>query len=160
LTVYFTRSYDLRTPEFYQDMRKHLVATACAFARTRPVYLMRPVPDMPVNVPESMGRAAIIGHERTVSVSLADYHRRHAAVWAAQDAARDQCGVHILDPLPYLCHDGQCAGAVGGIPIYYDDDHLNERGARLLKPMFATVFAAPPQPQPSARTEAAAVVAH
>ncbi len=63
-------------------------------------------------------------------------------VWAAQDAAAAQCGVKILDPLPYLCHDGRCWGSKDGRPIYYDDDHLSEYGNKLLVPMFKEVFAA------------------
>jgi hypothetical protein len=63
-------------------------------------------------------------------------------VWAAQDAAAAQCGVKILDPLPYLCQDGRCWGSKDGRPIYYDDDHLSEYGNKLLVPMFKEVFAA------------------
>ena len=70
------------------------------------------------------------------------YHARHKVVWAAQDAAVARCGVKILDPLPYLCHDGRCWGSKDGRPIYYDDDHLSEYGNKLLVPMFKEVFAA------------------
>lgn len=75
-----------------------------------------------------------------ISISLEQYHERHNFVWAAQDAAREQCGVKILDPLPYLCWDGRCHGIKDGHSMYYDDDHLSEYGARLLQPMFAKVF--------------------
>ncbi|WP_429183752.1 SGNH hydrolase domain-containing protein, partial [Aeromonas veronii] len=76
-----------------------------------------------------------------ISISLEEYHARHQVVWAAQDAAAAQCGVKILDPLPYLCHDGRCWGSKDGRPIYYDDDHLSEYGNKLLVPMFKQVFA-------------------
>jgi SGNH domain (fused to AT3 domains) len=48
--------------------------------------------------------------------------------------------VIILDPLPYLCSDGRCAGTKDGWPLYRDDNHLSEYGNKLLVPMFAKVF--------------------
>ena len=51
-----------------------------------------------------------------------------------------RCGVRILDPLPYLCGEGRCWGASGGLPNYYDDDHLSQHGANLLIPMFRQIF--------------------
>lgn len=125
---------------FFDEIREGMVSTACEFARTRPVYYVRPIPEMPVNVPKSMARARIQGRDREVSISLSEYRARHAFVWAAQDLAAKRCGVKILDPLPYLCSDGRCVGSVDGLPIYGDDNHLNRRGADLLIPMFRKVF--------------------
>lgn len=80
------------------------------------------------------------GDFKEVSISLAEYHQRNDVFWAAQDAARERCGVRILDPLPYLCRDGRCQGSRDGRPLYYDDNHLSEFGNRLLVPMFAEAF--------------------
>lgn len=139
-TVYFSKPYATSEPAFLQEYAQHLTQTACEIAKDRPVYLMRPIPEMGVDVPKAMSRAMAFGGTRDVSISLAEYHQRHAFVWVAQDAARDRCGVKILDPLPYLCRDGRCYGAKDGRPLYYDDDHLSEFGNRLLVPMFAEVF--------------------
>jgi hypothetical protein len=95
---------------------------------------------MPDDVPKRMGLALSRGQSERVSVSLEDYHRRNAFVWAAQDEAARRCGVQILDPLPYLCSEGRCWGDVGGRPIYYDDDHLSERGGALLTALFRSAF--------------------
>jgi hypothetical protein len=48
--------------------------------------------------------------------------------------------VKILNPLPYLCDDQKCDGTRDGMPLYVDDNHLSERGNRLLVPMFKQVF--------------------
>ncbi|MDO9146304.1 MAG: acyltransferase family protein [Hydrogenophaga sp.] len=143
--VYFSRRYAASEPEFLKEYGQHLVDTACQLAKDRPVYLVRPIPEMGVDVPKMMARRLTLGNNEAVSISLADYHQRHAMVWAAQDAARDRCGVKILDPLPYLCWDGRCHGAKDGRPLYYDDDHLSEHGNKLLVPMFAEIFRAPPR---------------
>jgi peptidoglycan/LPS O-acetylase OafA/YrhL len=138
--VFFSRPYATPEPAFLREYAQHLTATACQMAKDRPVYLVRPFPEMGVDVPKTMARAAMHGKFEDMSISLAEYHQRQGFIWAAQDAARDQCGVKILDPLPYLCHDGRCYGAKEGRPLYFDDDHLSEFGNKLLVPMFATVF--------------------
>ena len=138
--VYFTNVYDTATPEFLAEFSKQLVDTACYFAKSRPVYMVRPIPEMPGNVSIAMTRAMVWGQQNEVSISLAQYHQRHAFVWAAQDNARKRCGIKILDPLPYLCADGRCHGTKNGRPLYSDDNHLSEFGNKLLVPMFAEVF--------------------
>jgi hypothetical protein len=45
-----------------------------------------------------------------ISVPLADYRRRNAWLWAAQDAAHERCGVRILDPCP-ICATKAAASA-------------------------------------------------
>ncbi len=115
--------------------------TACELAKIRPVYLVRPTPEMPVNTPNAVARSLMWGKEmRDVTISMSEYHQRNATVWEAQDAAAKRCDVKILDPIPTLCWDGYCRGMKNGRPMYYDDDHLSEYGARLLTPMFETVF--------------------
>jgi len=139
--AYFDQPQRTITPEFIKHYTAQLVKTACTYAQARTVYMTRPVPEMMENVPKTLSRAMMFGqpvHE--IFVSLETYHQRHAAVWAAQDQAARQCGIKILDPLPYLCHDGRCSGSKAGLPIYHDDDHLSEYGNKLLVPMFRKVF--------------------
>lgn len=136
------------TPAFLGEYAERLVRTACTFATERDVYLMRPIPEMGVHVPQAMARAAMRGSTTRVSISLDEYRARHAITLAAQDEAQRRCGVKILDPLPYLCPDGRCWGDLNGRPLYFDDDHLSEYGNRLLVPLFATLI---PQPMEAAR---------
>ncbi len=137
--VYFSRQYTAAEPAFLTEYAQHLTDTACLLAQDHPVYLVRPIPEMGVDVPRT-ARALVWGKHRDVSISLAHYHERQNFIWGAQDAARSRCGVKILDPLPYLCKDGRCQSAKNGRPIYFDDDHLSEFGNKLLVPMFAEVF--------------------
>jgi SGNH domain (fused to AT3 domains) len=138
--VYFTQRYSTSSPAFLSEFAQRVTDTACELAKDRTVYLVRPIPEIGIDVPKAMGRAMSMGIYKDVSISLLEYHLRHATTWAAQDAARDRCGVKILDPLPYLCWDGRCQGAKDGRSLYYDDDHLSEWGNKLLVPMFAEVF--------------------
>jgi peptidoglycan/LPS O-acetylase OafA/YrhL len=138
--VYFSQRVERPTPGFLQEFREQYVATACQLAAHRPLYLMRPVPEMNDSVPHLMGRALLLGKQVEPSITRAAYLERHALVWAAQDEAAARCGVHLLDPLPYLCDEQKCYGSRDGRPLYIDDDHLSEYGNRLLIPMFSKVL--------------------
>ena len=138
--VYFSKMYTSATPEFFTEFAHHITSSSCELAKRRPVYLVRPLPEMDVDVPRIQSRRMAFGLASDISISMQQYRERSAWVWAAQDAARAQCGVHILDPLPYLCRDGRCYGSKNGRPLYHDDNHLSEFGNKLLLPMFAEVF--------------------
>lgn len=138
--IYFSSPSQKITPELLNEFKSSLINTACELRKHHPVYIVRPWPELKRNVPTTMGRAAIFDETTRVSISLNEYYQRHRFTLDALDEAKQKCGIQVLDPIPYLCHDGQCWGDRNGLPIYYDDDHLNEHGAALLGPMFKTVF--------------------
>jgi len=130
-----------RSDQFLAEMSDGMTKTACAFARYRPVYMLRPVPELSEGVPKSMGWSMVKGNsDYRVSITRQHYAERHRLAIAAQDKAARECGVKLLDPLPYLCDDKNCYGDKDGQPIYFDSDHLSERGGALLIPLFSTVF--------------------
>lgn len=142
ISIHFERPYSSRLePGFIEDFQATLVSTACRLAQQRPVYLMRPVPEFGTSVYRDVIRNIYRGKgKQDIRMPLAQYHERNQLVWAAQDRAAQQCGVKILDPLPYLCDDKFCYGSRNGRPLYYDDDHLSEYGNTYLIPMFEQVF--------------------
>lgn len=139
-TSYFSEIYDRTTSRFLDEFSTHITQSACQLAKRRTVYMVRPIPEMGFDVPKTLSRRMIFGKNNDLSIPIEDYRKRNAWVWAAQDAARDQCGIKILDPIPYLCHDGRCYGSLNDMPLYVDDDHLSEFGNKLLVPMFAEVY--------------------
>ena len=138
--LYFDKPFASRSPEYLQAMREGIIDTACAFAKQRPVYMLRPIPELKRDVPKTMGRAAMRGKQERVSISMDEYRQRNAFAWETQDLAAARCGVTILDPLPYLCRDGNCYGDADGHPLYFDDDHLSEYGGDRLRPLFQRMF--------------------
>ena len=139
--VHFSQPYSEATPEYLEEFSQHIVDTACSWASQRTVYMVRPLPEMPRHVPKTMSRNLILGREADdISVSLSEYHERHRVVWNAQNEAATRCGVKLLNPLPYLCSDGQCWASKDSRPLYYDTNHLSEFGNKLLVPMFRDVF--------------------
>jgi len=139
--VYFgDKVYSTATPEFLTAYANDMVSTVCHLAAKRKVFLLRPVPEMGVEVPAKLARVAIWGGEMDVRLSMADYMKRQKWIWEAQDRAHKECGAEILDSTSILCRDGSCHGAREGRSLYYDDDHLSEYGNRLLVPLFRRVF--------------------
>lgn len=141
--VYFSEYNEQPNKTLDAEYQQALIKTTCQLAEHRPVYLVRPIPEMGINVPKTMAKRLMLGQQEVdISLSLEQYHQRHAVIWQAQDQAAQQCGAKILDPLPYLCPNGRCISQINGRPLYYDDDHLSEFGNQLLIPMFEEVFAA------------------
>jgi peptidoglycan/LPS O-acetylase OafA/YrhL len=137
---YFSKPYPTTTPEFLEEFSRHVTDSACTLAKHRTVYMVRPIPEMGVDVPKTLSRRMAWGFKDEVSIPIAQYRTRNDWVWKAQDAARDKCGIEILDPTKYLCSTDRCFGSKGLRPLYYDDDHLSEFGNRLLIPMFTEAF--------------------
>ena len=138
--IYFSKIHTTTTPEFVDEFAHQITKSACELAKRRTVFMVRPIPEMGFDVPKILSRRMAGGLKGDLSISMDDYRNRNQWVWKAQDAARDKCGVKILDPLPYLCRDDRCYGSKEGRPLYVDDDHLSEFGNKLLIPMFAEVF--------------------
>ena len=133
-----THASVVRRTSFRNDITNG--SSTCRIAKTRPVYLLRPLPEIPVDASRAIARAAQLGCPASLAAVLSTYHQRQAFIWAAQDKVQSACGAHLLNPLPYLC-DGQFRqGADADRPRYYDDNHLTETGNRRLVPLFAGVF--------------------
>lgn len=139
-SVWFEKRFEERSPEFYADITQRIVATTCAIAKYHPVYMVRPIPEMRFNVPNTLARGMLLGKAHEIKITMDEYTRRNAMALKAQDMASAQCGVKILDPLPYLCPHGVCSAINGEHSFYSDDNHLNLYGARRLTPMFETIF--------------------
>ncbi len=57
--------------------------------------------------------------------------------------ANRQCGVEVLDPLPYICDETTCFAARDGKPVFSDDNHLSNYGNELLRPLLDRALAKP-----------------
>ncbi|UOO87806.1 acyltransferase [Vitreoscilla massiliensis] len=143
--VYFGQQpYAQRTPAFYHEMDAAVVRTACELARYRPVYMLKPIPEMTVDVPKYVLKRSWLGLDAQVQLPTREYQQRQQRILHSMAQAQQQCGVKLLDPAPILCHQQVCASSdARGRPYYYDDDHLSVYGAEQLLPLFRTMFAKP-----------------
>lgn len=127
--------------QYLHTYAESMISMACALNQHHRVYLVRPIPEMNVNVPRHLSHALMMGKQpQDVSISQAKYRQKTEFIWQAQDRAVNQCGVKVIDPSRWLCTDGRCMGSKNLQPLYFDDNHLSETGNRLLVPMFKTLF--------------------
>ncbi len=125
----------------YSDLFKQsYIKTICDLTVQRRVYVLDPVPEMGINVPQTLIRNKLFHQlETDIGISVQEYQQRHASIRSINREFVQSCGAKILDPVPYLCDDEMCWGSVGGRSLYYDDDHLSEYGNRRLVPLFSQI---------------------
>ncbi len=130
-----------RSDEYRNNLTGHMINTICEFSQNNPVYLVRPTPEMIKNIPLVMFRSLTVsGTPTKIKITRDEYNQRQGTAFKMQDEAVQRCGVKVLDPLPYLCDSNYCYGDIGGIPLYYDDDHLSSYGSGVIAPIYDEVF--------------------
>lgn len=139
-SIYFGDRISEVDDEFLVAVERSLLASYCELSTRRMVYVVKPLPEMPYDVPRYMSRAAMSGRDARVGITISSYLERHNFVLRVLDKAVQKCGIRLLDPLPYLCKSETCLGDSDGRPRYFDDNHLSEFGNKLLIPMFKQVF--------------------
>lgn len=124
------------TQEWFTQFESLFIDTLCGIQRERQVWLTRPVPQMPMDVPTALGRRLLLGQDVELGMTRAAYDATNAYSWRLQDRAAAQCGVRILDVTEPLCDAQTCFAEQDGKPVYRDQDHLSESGNKLLLPIF------------------------
>lgn len=147
-SIYFSQLPETTTDEFLQEFKQALMSTICTLSEQRQVYLVNPIPEMPVDVPRVMARKLLLGKDADISISIEQYQARNQFVIEAQHEVAQNCkNVAVLQTSNGLCESGQCIGSENGYPLYYDDNHLTERGNKKLVDMFSEVFTNDRSPQ-------------
>jgi peptidoglycan/LPS O-acetylase OafA/YrhL len=115
--------------------------TVCQIAQHHPLYLVKPIPDMPFSVYKSLWFQHRVGRQAAdIEVPISGYLQRNRVALLAIERAHEQCGAVVLDPTPLLCPEGRCAGSRNGVSLYWDDNHLVDAGNQLLAPLFKPLF--------------------
>lgn len=138
--IYFSREYESPDPAFMKEFREASLATICELSKIRDVYMIKPIPEMRVDVPKVLARDKMKSSNRRIFLPMEDYYLRHSFFLELEEEAKATCGVKILDPIPYLCDQEKCFADDGSRPFYSDDDHLSEYGNKRLIPMFSEIF--------------------
>lgn len=115
--------------------------TVCAIAENHPVYIVKPIPEMPFSVYKGLNlHQRIFGDSADISIPLKDYEQRNRIANNAIDIVAKRCNAQVVDPTPNLCPDGSCMGSKKGVPLYFDDNHLVDAGNKQLKDLFKSVI--------------------
>lgn len=103
----------------------------------REVIFMRDIPSMNFNIrkcfdyrPLRITRGDII---KDCSINEAEFNKFMEPYDAVIDALlKKYPTVKIYDPKSVLCKNGRCVGSDGKLPYYFNGDHLNDYGARMI----------------------------
>lgn len=112
------------------------VRDTCELAAQRPVWMVRPIPEIGRHVPHLISRRMAMGQDPELGLAWSDYQERNRWIWKAQDEAQRRCGARIVDATALLCDARRCATSRQGLPLYLDDNHLSEFGNAQLVPLF------------------------
>jgi len=137
---YINKPFKAYNAEYEKTMKEAYINTLCKFSKNNKVYVTRPIPEFPVNVPKVLVHREIIKSSSPLTITREAHLKRSRLAWEAQDEAVKKCGVKILDTTDFFCDKEICYSEKKGIPLYFDDDHVNLYGARLLTPLFKTIF--------------------
>lgn len=130
------KEFTERDSAYRNNLAKHMYDTICEFSEHNPVYVVRSIPELKINVPKTM----FVNPEKVVKISFEAYQQRQKIAYTLQDKAQKNCHIKILDPIPYLCDDKFCYGSKKGVPLYMDDDHLSKYGSEVISSIYEDIF--------------------
>ncbi len=115
-----------------------VVETICALRKTgKRVHVLAPVPEFDRDVPHALAKSRQLGQgDIDLRMTRARYAAQNAKILAVFKRAQAQCGVDILDPVPFLCNAEYCPAIRDGKPLWHDEQHLSRYGNSFLKPLF------------------------
>lgn len=108
----------------------------------KPLVLVYPVPEVGWDVPRVNYKTYLTTGEipQRISTSHKRFEVRNAFVHRALDAVGDDPRLRRIRPEHLLCSTreaGRCLAQLDGVPLYGDDDHLSNAGARLVSDAIA-----------------------
>ncbi|WP_272873647.1 SGNH hydrolase domain-containing protein [Candidatus Accumulibacter phosphatis] len=139
--VYFNGKTNEDGQSLESEFSREYVNTVCEISENHPVYIVRPIPEMPFSIYKGLSlKARLFQGTSDISSPLEHHEKRTKVANLAIDAAAEKCKAQIIDPIPYLCPNGQCMGSKDGESLYYDDNHLVDHGNVQLKGLFKGIL--------------------
>jgi peptidoglycan/LPS O-acetylase OafA/YrhL len=106
----------------------------------RAVWIVQEVPNLLVNGPEALVRAALTHRDVSLfELSLAHHRDRSSFVNDVLDALMTKVPFRRIDPATMLCDDARCHLQEDGRSLYSDNNHLSAYGAVSLLPLFMPI---------------------
>jgi peptidoglycan/LPS O-acetylase OafA/YrhL len=138
--IFFPEQKRLDDSSFVEAYTAQYSDVVCSIAKNHPVYIVKPIPEMPFSVYKGLNlHRRIFQQASDISIPIHEYEKRNRIAIAAIEAVAKRCNVTVVDPTPYLCPEGNCMGSKDGVPLYFDDNHLVDAGNEQLKGLFKGV---------------------
>ncbi|MDL2410143.1 acyltransferase family protein [Rhizobium calliandrae] len=107
------------------------------------VVLVMDVPEMGHYMPEAIAKAMMTKTSTDVAPPWNYVAQRQALSRAILTRLAAKYGAGVVDPLPAICHDGQCEATYNGMPLYKDADHITAATSERLGYLFSPIFHKP-----------------
>jgi peptidoglycan/LPS O-acetylase OafA/YrhL len=96
------------------------------------VVLIGPVPEVGINVPETLAKLVIRNSSLDIRPSVSTFLERQNRVMDVLGNVEKSHKVSVIYPHEWLCSESLCEILKDGYPLYFDDDHLSTHGADFL----------------------------
>lgn len=126
--------FNQRSDEWKKSIADGLYQTACKLAKNNPVIMVSDSPEFKESVPLVMAKKYMLGDTERFTITRKEYDERTRISREIKERAARECGVRILNLTDLWCDKEFCYSDKGGRPIYSDDDHLSEFGAKQALP--------------------------
>jgi hypothetical protein len=115
--------------------RKRLLETVRALRDAdKEVVLVGPIPELAWSAPERLAISLVRNEPFPAGPRTEDFLRRERTVLAVLEEADRMAGVTVVYPHKVLCGAMNCAVVRGGKRLYFDDNHIDTEGNRILAP--------------------------
>jgi peptidoglycan/LPS O-acetylase OafA/YrhL len=106
------------------------------------IWVMRQVPRYPWNVPKALASAVLHGENpQSLGLTPAEEEEQARTQDPIFEGAERHPEVTILDPAAlFVDASGRCRVAKDGEALYFDTDHVNLAGNRMLRPLFEPII--------------------
>ena len=106
------------------------------------VVLVNPVPEVGYDVPSAHLIASMTRREinKIIAPTADEYEKRAEEVASIFREIKEQMFAEIVSPEIYLCDTSYCNVAIGGIPLYRDDNHLSTFGSEYTTKTIDSIF--------------------
>jgi hypothetical protein len=113
-------------------------ALASLLRLNKKIILVYPTPEVGWNVPDRLVKLLMYGDPQAriqLTTAYQTFKKRNDLVNKSFDAIRDDKNLVRIKPEEIFCNTyvkDRCIAELNGVPLYFDDDHMSNAGARLV----------------------------
>jgi len=113
-------------------------ALASLLRLNKKIILVYPTPEVGWNVPDRLAKLLMYGDPQAriqLTTAYQTFKKRNDLVNKSFDAIRDDKNLVRIKPEEIFCNTyvkDRCIADLNGVPLYFDDDHMSNAGARLV----------------------------
>ena len=111
--------------------------------KDKSVFIVAFIPEQRENVPRSVGLAMMFDGDTNIAVSRDVFEERQDYARRSFRELSERFEFELIDFGAVLCNDASCPGAVDGLPLFIDNNHVSRTTALKYKSLFADAVSTP-----------------